>query len=117
MPCAILMTIVVAVLVFLIVRGAVEHGSLVLRTDPTREAIFVTTALTPPASGFSVSSGHILEGHILGAEIDLQARRDGRASRRPRCRLVRARRACACRPVDRARALSVAAGAWLKVER
>lgn len=64
-PSAILVTIVVAILAFLIIRGAVEHGSLVLRIDPAREAVFVTTALTPPASGFSLSPGYTLEGHIL----------------------------------------------------
>lgn len=64
-PSAILMTIVVATLAFLIIRGAVEHGSLVLRTDPAREAVFVTTTLTPPASGFSLSPSYRLEGHTL----------------------------------------------------
>ncbi len=64
-PSATLMTIVVAMLAFLIIRGAVEHGSLVLRTDPAREAVFVTTILTPPASGFSLSPSYTLEGRIL----------------------------------------------------
>lgn len=64
-PSAILMTIVVAILAFLIIRGAVEHGSLVLHTDPAREAVFVTTTLTPPALGFSLLPRYTLEGHIL----------------------------------------------------
>lgn len=77
-PSAILMTIVVATLAFLIVRGAVEHGSLVLRTDWARDAVFVTTALTPPASGFSLSPGYTLEGHILetGERARLAVSRD-----------------------------------------
>ncbi len=64
-PSATLMTIVVAMLAFLIIRGAVEHGSLVLRTDPAREAVFVTTIRTPRASGFSLSPSYTLEGRIL----------------------------------------------------
>lgn len=77
-PSAIFMTIVVAALTFLIIRGAVEHGSLVLRTDPAREAVFVTTALTPPASGFSMLPSYTLEGHILdtGERARLPVSRD-----------------------------------------
>jgi hypothetical protein len=77
-PSAIFMTIVVAALALLIVRGAVEHGSLVLRTDPDREAVFVTTALTPPASGFSMLPSYTLEGQILdtGERARLPVSRD-----------------------------------------
>lgn len=77
-PSAILVTIVVATLAFLIVRGAVEHGSLVLRTDPARDAVFVTTALTPPAMAFSLSPSYTLEGHILatGERARLSVSRD-----------------------------------------
>jgi len=75
---SILMTIVVAILAFLIIRGAVEHGSLVLRTDPARAAVFVTTTLTPPASGFSLLPRYTLEGHILdtGERARLAVSRD-----------------------------------------
>lgn len=77
-PSAILVTIMVATLVFLIVRGAAAHGSLVLRTDPTREAVFVTTTLTPAALGFSLSPSYTLEGHILetGERARLPVSRD-----------------------------------------
>lgn len=63
-PSAILMTIVLGLLAFLIVKAAVEHGSLVLRTDPASETIFVTTALLPPARAYGIRTAYTLEGRI-----------------------------------------------------
>ncbi len=65
-PSAILMTIVLGLLAFLIAKAAVEHGSLVLRTDPASETIFVTTALAPPVQRYGISSIYTLEGKIQG---------------------------------------------------
>lgn len=77
-PSALFATIVAAALVFLIIRGAVAEGSLVLRTDPGAEAVFVTTALIPPATDFSLWPSYTLEGRIADTDelIRLSVSRD-----------------------------------------